>query len=545
MMKILYIADINYTGYGIATHNLLDNINANVNVSSNYEFYYFGINNINLNLPDELIKLNIKKFYHINYVKDDIKSLMGLNEIVNIVDKIEPNMIISLNDNGILFNQFNKIINESIYYKQFKPYLVAYMPVDCEYITPNFFYELENIVDYFITMNNFSCGILKQTGIVKPIYILEHIINVPSGSPSGLPSGLHNEDKMKCREYFWGNKYNDYFIVLNYNNIQKRKRIDITIDAFYKFYLNLKDMNPNSNNDPKILLILKSDKERIIKFPEDRNFMDHIIIMDKKLTINELYILYNSTNVGINTSVGEGWGLIPCEHCMFKIPQIIPDNTCSRELFENSQYIKTQSYPYGYAHLNFNNNYESPTCIFVAQLKLKEINEMNEMNELTYVTSIDIIESTCNVLIDKDNLSLNIYGVQMHYKLNKLSDIKRIIDECNAIQSIQSIQAIQVIQVFYMTGIWLRDLDLYDPSIFKKPEFKEYNIKCLKKFDLSQYLLKCNVPKSDHASELLYNFYSDETLSNNIGSYQCELMKNKYNKITIQKKFIDILNLIK
>src|SRR5918912_3967224 len=47
----------------------------------------------------------------------------------------------------------------------------------------------------------------------------------------------------------------------------------------------------------------------------------------------ELNLLYNACDVGINTSMGEGWGLVSCEHGAAGAAQIVPDHTGCAELW--------------------------------------------------------------------------------------------------------------------------------------------------------------------------------------------------------------------
>ena len=50
-------------------------------------------------------------------------------------------------------------------------------------------------------------------------------------------------------------------------------------------------------------------------------------------TDDDLNLLYNACDVGINTSMGEAWGLVTCEHGAAGAPQIVPDHTACGELW--------------------------------------------------------------------------------------------------------------------------------------------------------------------------------------------------------------------
>ena len=50
----------------------------------------------------------------------------------------------------------------------------------------------------------------------------------------------------------------------------------------------------------------------------------------------QLNLIYNAVDVGINTANGEGWGLVPFEHAMCKKAQIVPDHTSCKDIWENA-----------------------------------------------------------------------------------------------------------------------------------------------------------------------------------------------------------------
>jgi len=53
------------------------------------------------------------------------------------------------------------------------------------------------------------------------------------------------------------------------------------------------------------------------------------------VTEEHLNLIYNTADVGLNTSMGESWGLVPFEHAACKVPQIVTDYAASAEVFED------------------------------------------------------------------------------------------------------------------------------------------------------------------------------------------------------------------
>jgi glycosyltransferase involved in cell wall biosynthesis len=124
------------------------------------------------------------------------------------------------------------------------------------------------------------------------------------------------------------------WIVFNGNRNQPRKRLDLTIKGFAKF----------AEDKPSNVKLYLHTGLIDAGFPIDR--MMNRVGMGRRLyitspnlspasgvTTERLNWIYNCCDVGINTSVGEGWGLVPFEHAATGAPQIVPDNSASAEVF--------------------------------------------------------------------------------------------------------------------------------------------------------------------------------------------------------------------
>jgi glycosyltransferase involved in cell wall biosynthesis len=49
-----------------------------------------------------------------------------------------------------------------------------------------------------------------------------------------------------------------------------------------------------------------------------------------------LNTIYNACDVGINTSDGEGWGLVSFEHASCRKPQVVPKHTACQDIWEGA-----------------------------------------------------------------------------------------------------------------------------------------------------------------------------------------------------------------
>ena len=134
------------------------------------------------------------------------------------------------------------------------------------------------------------------------------------------------EGRQKAITALYGNdpEFRDAFIVLNANRNQPRKRIDITIKGFALFaenkpanvklhlHMGVEDMGWNVIRMAKRCGIF----ERLILTANDNNI--------PSVPVRQLNEIYNAAAVGINTSVGEGWGLVNFEHAATVLPRWSP-----------------------------------------------------------------------------------------------------------------------------------------------------------------------------------------------------------------------------
>ncbi len=124
----------------------------------------------------------------------------------------------------------------------------------------------------------------------------------------------------------------DAFIVLNANRPWARKRIDLTIEGFAIF----------SRDKPagvKLYLhhTLSSEFERrstqkLLKpfRVEDRVILGGTTAGEPASSAEQLNLLYNACDVGLNTAMAEGWGLVNFEHAATGAAQIVPGyGTCA------------------------------------------------------------------------------------------------------------------------------------------------------------------------------------------------------------------------
>lgn len=99
-----------------------------------------------------------------------------------------------------------------------------------------------------------------------------------------------------------------------------RKRLDITVKAF------LKVLEQNKNVKLWIHTNLKSFFEMLaIEDILISTFVDNIILSNNVITNEQLGLIYQMSNISIQTSTGEGWSLTNLEASIYRSLQVVPD----------------------------------------------------------------------------------------------------------------------------------------------------------------------------------------------------------------------------
>jgi glycosyltransferase involved in cell wall biosynthesis len=255
----------------------------------------------------------------------------GSHRIGELVQIIKPDLVFIINDIWVAISLIDKIepFKEGIGFKTF-----VYTPIDSYGLFPELLPAIDKW-DYLATYTEFAKEEIELMGYKKPIAVIGHGTDFTKFFPL---------DKAECRKEL--GVPDDTFIVFNGNRNQPRKRIDLTIKGFIKFakdkpdtrlWLNMgqKDMGweiiplfkrvaRDEGYDPAGKVILTSP-----------HFSTH-----NCLPIEQLNKVYNAVDVGVNTCIGEGWGLVNTEHAATGVAQIVPDHTSCQEIFNGVRRIE-------------------------------------------------------------------------------------------------------------------------------------------------------------------------------------------------------------
>ena len=314
MAKILYAGDaFVQTGFGRVAEYLLPAL------AKEHEVHVLATN-WHGDYDDEAVKY--KSYPAMAHGSDPF----GSHRIAELVQTIQPDLVWVTNDLWVAINLWEAVkpLKERLPFKFF-----VYTPIDSYGIFP----ELNDPVsewDGLATYTEFGKEELIKMGYEKPISIIPHGTDFTKFFPI---------DPLECRRELGVPE--DTFIVFNGNRNQPRKRIDLTIKGFIEFAKDKPDARLWLNMGAKdmgweIVPLFKrvardtgydATGKLILTSP---HFSTH-----NCLSIEQLNKVYNAVDVGLNTCIGEGWGLVNSEHAATGTVQVVPDHTSLKEIFND------------------------------------------------------------------------------------------------------------------------------------------------------------------------------------------------------------------
>jgi len=270
--------------------------------------------------------------------------LWGFSRFIDLIRKVRPHLIFILNDPWVIQRYLAIIIEhkESIPGIETIP-VIVYFPVDATEHDAMWFRDYNELVKACCVYTEFGRNVILETGVINPTTV--HV--VPHGSDMSVFYPFPDEIDKKGKVLKTGTQiakekifpihqrpeFLNSFIILNANRNQPRKRIDITLKAFGKF-------SANKPKNVKLYLHMgtKDMGWDIKRLALRYGFDDRLAISSDvpdlpNISDEQLNLIYNSCDIGINTSMGEGWGLTSWEHGACGKPQILPEHSCLSEIW--------------------------------------------------------------------------------------------------------------------------------------------------------------------------------------------------------------------
>ena len=224
--------------------------------------------------------------------------------------------------------------------------VIGYVPLDGRIVEPDFLPELA-FLDRLVVFNQFArreiaAGLAKVAGDpaiadFPAITVIPHGIDRRSFRPTNRAARESARARLRSRLAPGRDGLRDRFWVLNANANCPRKRLDLTLEGFAHFAEDKQQhvalaLHCADTIKPDFSILERSEElgiRHLLAWEPSR----HRRPRASDATLNRIY---NASDVGINTSVGEGWGLVSLEHATTGAAQIVPDHTACRELWRDA-----------------------------------------------------------------------------------------------------------------------------------------------------------------------------------------------------------------
>lgn len=273
------------------------------------------------------------------YRADAGKSVYGYDQILPLIEKIQPNIVFLLYD----------IPYQIPYLKELRkarpqPQVVMYSPVESGPIAPEMTRELGGVSRYVLYTDYGRREIAASVDTVRQQetdFTFPKLEVIPHGVDTDRFYPLSDDDTARRIEARRAMKLDDFehrdaFIVLNANRNMPRKRIDLTIQGFAEFArdkpANVKLYLHMATQDTGWNVIALARRHGIY----DRLIMTRADNVAPDFSDEQLNLLYNACDVGITTTTGEGWGMVTFEHAATRAAQIVPRHTSLADLWEGA-----------------------------------------------------------------------------------------------------------------------------------------------------------------------------------------------------------------
>jgi D-inositol-3-phosphate glycosyltransferase len=323
MAKILYCGDVGcQTGFGRVAEYLIPAL------AEQHEMHALAVNWHGD--PSEM-QAHCKMYPAMAHGSDP----HGSHRIAEVVQAVKPDLIWVTNDFWIAINLWEQIkdLKEALGFKFF-----CYTPIDSYGIYPETIPATAEW-DGLATYTEFGAKELKIAGYTKHIDVVGHGTDFTKFFPM---------NKKACREELGVPQ--DVFIVFNGNRNQPRKRIDLTIKGFIEFAKDKPDarlwlhMGKKDMGWDLVPLFKRVARDAGYDATGKLILTSPSFSTDNCLPIEQLNKVYNAVDIGVNTCIGEGWGLVNTEHAATGVAQLVPDHTSLKEIFDDVPRIPIESW---------------------------------------------------------------------------------------------------------------------------------------------------------------------------------------------------------
>lgn len=252
----------------------------------------------------------------------------GIEELRLLLPALKPDILFALQDLWIIPGYLELLQECNI------P-LVAYLPLDGRLARPQIvedLREVDHLVTYVPSAREQIHEAFEKLGTPEDsrtprLHVIPHGIDVERFYPV-----------KNAREQLFPHwkDAGEAFVFLNANQNRARKRLDVTIEAFAAFAQGKpENVKLYLHSAPRGYADLYAEAARHgighrLLLTETEGW-EHPVVSEERLNL-----IYNACDVGVNTSCGEGWGLVSFEHGSTGAAQIVPEHSACGDLWRGA-----------------------------------------------------------------------------------------------------------------------------------------------------------------------------------------------------------------
>lgn len=241
----------------------------------------------------------------------DEADVWGIEEVPRLLERLRPDVVWIVYDAALYL----------VHREALAPYpTVLYCPIDGPNPEPETIGRLAPLAR-LVLFTEWARDTVRGVAAPKPpIDVIPHGVDTDTFRPLA--------DRPAIRREMLG--IDGGFVVLNANRNNRRKRPDVTIEGFARF--------ARSRPDAYLCLHMDAVEDFDLRGMVAAAGIEpgRVIYSDRELEIAELNRLYNACDVGVNTSGGEGWGLVAFEHAATGTAQVVPRHSACAGLWRDA-----------------------------------------------------------------------------------------------------------------------------------------------------------------------------------------------------------------
>ena len=249
----------------------------------------------------------------------------GFNKIHEYLETVNPDVVMIYNDPIIIY----KFIEAMKYEKGKSPYkLWIYLDIvykgTVQVLVDKINEQVERI---YMFSESWADEFRSYSNASPPIAVMDHAVD--SSIFYKLPPSTRSSLRIL------NNIPSDAIVFLNANRNSQRKRIDLSIMGFSElisrditkpYYMIIVTATTPQNGGYYDLVRIYLSELKARDLDKNEALLKRLIIIDSSSTLlkdEKINEIYNITDIGINTSDGEGFGLCQLEHLHTGAPQVV------------------------------------------------------------------------------------------------------------------------------------------------------------------------------------------------------------------------------